>query len=106
MGFAITILVGALLLNHPAATTLNKSPGFINALFTATSAICVTGLTVVDTGTYWSMLGKTVILILIQIGGLGFMTTATMVLLLGKRLLKRKTCNTRSIKSIFYFRSS
>ena len=52
LGFAITILVGALLLNHPAATTLNKSPGFINALFTATSAICVTGLTVVDTGTY------------------------------------------------------
>jgi len=91
LGFAITILVGALLLNHPAATTLNKSPGFINALFTATSAICVTGLTVVDTGTYWSMLGKTVILILIQIGGLGFMTTATMVfLLLGKKITLRE----------------
>lgn len=91
LGFAAIILVGALMLNQPAATTSNKSPGFINALFTATSAICVTGLTVVDTGTYWSPLGKTVILVLIQIGGLGFMTMATMVfLLLGKKITLRE----------------
>ncbi len=91
LGFAVIILVGALMLNQPTATTSNKSPGFINALFTATSAICVTGLTVVDTGTYWSPLGKTIILVLIQIGGLGFMTMATMVfLLLGKKITLRE----------------
>ncbi len=73
-GFAIIILVGALLLNLPIATHSGESIGFLDALFTATSAACVTGLVVVNTLQYWSPFGKLVILILIQIGGLGVMT--------------------------------
>ena len=72
LGFASIILIGAILLNLPIASQTGESVGFINAIFTATSAVCVTGLVVVDTGTYWTMFGKTVILLLIQIGGLGF----------------------------------
>ena len=59
----------------------------ITSLFTATSAICVTGLVVVDTGTYWSEFGKVIIVILIQIGGLGFMTmTSLIALIIGKKI--------------------
>ncbi|SDK75037.1 TrkH family potassium uptake protein [Natronincola ferrireducens] len=91
MGFASVIMIGAILLNTPIASEVGERVGFINALFTATSAVCVTGLAVVDTGTYWSTFGKTVILILIQIGGLGFMTMATMVfVLLGKKISLRE----------------
>jgi len=91
LGFAGIIFIGTLILNLPIATVSRQSPGFINALFTATSAVCVTGLVVVDTGTYWSTLGQVVILILIQVGGLGIMTMATMVfLLLGKRITLRE----------------
>jgi trk system potassium uptake protein len=62
-------------------------PDFIDALFTATSATCVTGLVVVDTGTYFSVFGQVVIMILIQIGGLGFMTMATLfAIVLRKRI--------------------
>ncbi len=77
LGFASVILIGAIMLNLPIATQSGESVGFINAIFTATSAVCVTGLVVVDTGTYWTVFGKSVILLLIQIGGLGFMTMAT-----------------------------
>ncbi|ABR47813.1 potassium uptake protein, TrkH family [Alkaliphilus metalliredigens QYMF] len=87
MGFASVIMIGALLLNLPIAAQDGRSIGFLNALFTSTSAVCVTGLVVVDTGTYWTIFGKTIILILIQIGGLGFMTMATMfAILLGKKI--------------------
>lgn len=87
MGFALVILIGTMLLNLPIASQNGKSIGFIDALFTSASAVCVTGLVVVDTGTYWTVFGKTVILILIQIGGLGFMTLATMfAVLLGKKI--------------------
>lgn len=87
MGFGAVILIGALLLNLPIANVTGRSIGFIDALFTATSAVCVTGLAVVDTGTYWTIFGKTIILILIQVGGLGFMTMATMIaLILGKKI--------------------
>ncbi|KDR95533.1 trk system potassium uptake protein TrkH [Peptoclostridium litorale DSM 5388] len=91
VGFAVTILIGALLLNLPAASKDGQSVGFINALFTSTSAVCVTGLVVVDTGTYWTDFGKIVILCLIQIGGVGFMSMATMFsMLIGKRISLRE----------------
>ena len=86
-GFATVIFIGTMLLMMPAASLDNQSVGFVNALFTATSAVCVTGLVVVDTGTHWSLFGKTVILFLIQIGGIGFMSMATLfAVLLGKRI--------------------
>lgn len=77
-GFAGIIFLGTILLNLPIATLSRQSAGLVDALFTATSAVCVTGLVVVDTGTYWSVFGQTVILILIQVGGLGFMSMATL----------------------------
>ncbi len=91
VGFAVTIFIGALLLNMPIASKDGQSVGFINALFTSTSAVCVTGLVVVDTGTYWTDFGKIVILCLIQIGGVGFMSMATMFsMLIGKRISLRE----------------
>ena len=70
----------------PWATT-GEQVGLVDALFTATSAVCVTGLVVVDTGTQFTFFGQAVILLLIQLGGLGFMTVATMVaVILGKRI--------------------
>jgi len=72
MSFAVIILAGTFLLMLPTATT--KGISLVNALFTSTSAVCVTGLTVVDTGTDFTMIGKVIILFLIQIGGLGIMT--------------------------------
>lgn len=87
MSFAIIILVGATLLNMPIASNNGQRVGFINALFTATSATCVTGLVVVDTGTYWTTFGKVVIISLIQIGGLGIMTFSTLLaLLIGRKI--------------------
>lgn len=77
LGFGIMILLGALLLNLGVMTNSGESVGFINALFTAGSATCVTGLVVVNTAEHWSIWGKLVILTLIQIGGLGIMTLAT-----------------------------
>ena len=62
IGFAIVILIGAILLNLPIATQNGESIGFLDALFTSTSAVCVTGLIVVDTATYWSVFGQLVII--------------------------------------------
>ena len=73
-GFAGVILVGTLLLLLPFATNSGKSASFWDAMFTSTSAVCVTGLIVQDTATYWSWFGQSVILLLIQIGGIGFLT--------------------------------
>jgi trk system potassium uptake protein TrkH len=87
LSFAGVILIGALILMLPISSQSREVTPFINAIFTATSAVCVTGLVVVDTGTYWSVFGKTVIIILIQIGGLGFMTmTTTIAIILGKKI--------------------
>lgn len=87
LGFAALIFIGATLLNLPMASASGKSIGFIDGLFTSASAVCVTGLVVVNTAAHWSIFGKVVILILIQIGGLGFMTMATLVsLLIGKKI--------------------
>ena len=87
IGFGSLIFIGSILLNLPIATKNGESIGYINALFTSASAVCVTGLVVVNTAGYWSLFGKVVIILLIQMGGLGFMTMATIVaLILGKRI--------------------
>ena len=79
LGFLSVILTGSLLLMLPFATRSGEWAAFSDALFTATSAVCVTGLVVQDTAMYWSIFGKTVILILIQIGGMGIVTVAVSV---------------------------
>ena len=87
LGFLVLISVGTLLLLLPLATTSGEWNNFLVALFTSTSAVCVTGLVVVDTGTYFSTFGEAVIVMLIQLGGLGYMTANTfLLLLLGRRL--------------------
>jgi len=86
-GFAGVIVLGMILLMVPAASKSGQFTSPVNALFTSASAVCVTGLAVVDTGAYWSGFGQGVILVLIQLGGLGFMTSATLLLLLlGRRI--------------------
>jgi trk system potassium uptake protein len=106
-GFAVIIFIGAMLLMLPVATNDGKGLSFLDALFTATSATCVTGLVVVDTGTTFTLFGQLVILALIQVGGLGFMTFATMfAFLLGKRislqerLLLREAMNNLTLEGI------
>lgn len=85
--FAAVIATGTLLLMVPAATTAGDGAPLLTALFTSTSAVCVTGLVVVDTATYWSPFGQTLIIVLIQVGGLGVMTlTGITLMLLGRRL--------------------
>jgi trk system potassium uptake protein TrkH len=87
LGFALVIIVGAALLTLPIASRDGHSLRFIDALFTATSAVCVTGLVVVDTGTYFTRFGQFVIISLIQIGGLGIMTLSTLLaMVLGKKI--------------------
>lgn len=87
LGFAGVILAGALLLMLPISTNSGVVTPFNEAAFTATSAVCVTGLVVQDTATYWSGFGQVVILILIQIGGLGVVTvTASFALLSGRNI--------------------
>lgn len=86
-GFLIVIVVGSLLLTLPVSNRDGMVTPYMTALFTATSAVCVTGLVVVDTKSYWSPFGQAVILLLIQVGGLGFMTSSTLLfLLIGRRL--------------------
>ena len=85
IGFASVILIGAILLSLPIATKTGESISFVDALFTSTSAVCVTGLVVVDTATYWNLFGQIIIIILIQVGGLGFMTITTLFALITKK---------------------
>ena len=87
LGCVALILVGAGLLLLPISSRSGRSAGFSTALFTSTSAACVTGLVVRDTATSWSGFGQAVILLLIQIGGLGVITAAAFIALLtGRRL--------------------
>ena len=93
-GFAGVILVGTLLLLLPFATNSGEGAAFWDALFTSTSAVCVTGLIVQDTATYWSGFGQAVILLLIQIGGMGVITVAAAITMAsGKKisLMQRST---------------
>lgn len=82
IAFAVIILIGTVLLSLPAASRTGESHGIMDALFAATSATCVTGLVPGDTFTMWSDFGQTVILIMIELGGLGFMSMASLVILL------------------------
>ncbi|MEV0196314.1 potassium transporter TrkG [Nonomuraea sp. NPDC050691] len=82
VGFAAVVLIGTALLALPIATESGEAAGLLTALFTSTSAVCVTGLVVVDTGTHWSAFGEGVIAGLIQVGGLGIMTLATLFTIL------------------------
>ena len=94
LGFAGVILLGSFLLMLPFSSVDRTLTPFHEALFTATSAVCVTGLVVKDTGSYWSLAGQTIILALIQIGGLGVVTVAASVSILsGKKisLMQRST---------------
>ncbi|MCR8979608.1 TrkH family potassium uptake protein [Brevibacillus laterosporus] len=107
LGFAIIIAIGTILLTLPIATNDGQGLSWINAFFTSTSATCVTGLVVTDTGTTFTMFGQLVILALIQVGGLGFMTLATFfALLMGKkislkqRLLLQESLNQISIEGV------
>ncbi|MGJ3250917.1 MAG: TrkH family potassium uptake protein [Elainellaceae cyanobacterium] len=99
LGFLTVIAFGTLLLMLPISTAEGVWNDPITALFTATSAVCVTGLIVVDTGTYHSLFGEVVILLLIQVGGLGYMTATTFLLiLLGRRFgLREKIAIQKSL---------
>ena len=91
LGFLVIVLLGACLLTLPAAATDGESIGFFKALFTATSAVCVTGLTVVETGLVFSLFGQIVIILLIQIGGLGFVSIITILsVALGRNITLRE----------------
>lgn len=99
-GFALIILLGSILLALPCATQSGQSIGWFDGLFTSTSAVCVTGLVVRDTGTTFNLFGQIVLLCLIEVGGLGFMTFATMVfriigrqISLKERMLIRESLN-------------
>ena len=99
LGFAAAILLGCLLLMLPFATVDGQGAPFSDALFTATSAVCVTGLVVHDTATYWSVFGKLVLITLIQIGGMGVITIAVALYSIsGKRVsLKQRSTMVESI---------
>lgn len=101
LGFAGVILLGALLLMLPISTTGGNVTPFNETLFTATSAVCVTGLVVQDTGSYWSTFGQAVILALIQIGGLGVVTVAASFALLSAAATSDSSCASDSLESSF-----
>ena len=107
LGFATIIFLGALLLTLPIASKSGHPLRFLDALFTATSAVCVTGLVVVDTGTHFSGFGQFVIIGLIQIGGLGIMTMSTLIALflrkkigLKERILIQESFNQFSLAGL------
>ncbi|MEG0667573.1 MAG: TrkH family potassium uptake protein [Clostridium sp.] len=87
IGFVILIFTGGTILSLPISSANGEYTPFLDALFTATSASCVTGLVTLDTGTHWNLFGQVVIMMLIEIGGLGFMSFATFIsVLLGRRI--------------------
>ncbi|MBU8713026.1 MULTISPECIES: TrkH family potassium uptake protein [Brevibacillus] len=107
LGFALIILLGTFLLTLPSATVNGQGLPWLDSLFTATSATCVTGLVVVDTGTTFTTFGQMVILSLIQIGGLGFMTVATFFSLimrkkisLRERLILQESLNQMTMEGV------
>jgi trk system potassium uptake protein TrkH len=106
-GFALIILIGSFLLTLPFSSHDGLTTPFIDALFTATSATCVTGLVTLDTGSYWSVTGQIIIICLIQVGGLGFMTMSTLFAIalrkkisLKERLILQEAMNQSSIEGI------
>lgn len=110
IGFGLLILIGAVLLSMPFSSASGIRTNFLTAIFTATSAVCVTGLVVVDTANHWSPLGQGIILFLIQIGGLGFMTMTTLIFLLAgkritikERLIIRDSLSSNTLEGIVRF---
>jgi len=107
LGFAAVIFVGSVLLTLPAAVAGARDNSYVDALFTATSAVCVTGLVVVDTGTFYSRFGQVIILLLIQVGGLGIVTVASIYAFLlrkriglRERLVMKEALNVESLGGI------
>ena len=90
LGFFVTVLLGAFLLVLPISSASGEWTSFIDALFTSTTSVCVTGLVVVPTATYWSIFGQSVILLLIQIGGLGIIAITSAFLLMLNRKINLK----------------
>lgn len=101
LGFLFTIVIGGLILMLPFASSNGSVTSFIDAMFTATSATCVTGLIVQDTATYWSGFGQAVILFLIQIGGMGVITIAiTLTMMSGRKIsLRQRTLMQEAISA-------
>ena len=101
LGFAAVILLGSFLLMLPISTQDGQGSTFTDALFTATSAVCVTGLVVQDTATYWTTFGQVVVISLIQIGGMGVVTVAVAVALVsGKKIsLKQRSTMQEAISA-------
>jgi len=85
ISFLAAIILGALILMLPICSAELKQTPFVDALFTSATSICVTGLTVVDTGTYWSPFGQFIILVLIQIGGLGIITIISVIMVIAQK---------------------
>ena len=107
LSFLLIIFVGTIFLMLPVSSQSGKFTDPITALFTATSATCVTGLVVVDTGTYWSLFGQIVILLLIQLGGISYMTLLSFLALLlrrqvvlHERIILQETLNSWSIRGV------
>lgn len=107
LGFLIAIFIGAILLSLSISSSSGEATNFLDSLFTSTSAVCVTGLVILDTSSHWSTFGQTVIMTLIEIGGLGFMSFAVLIsLILGKkitlreRLVMQEAMNTYSIQGL------
>lgn len=107
LGFAIVILLGGVILSLPISSKSGRYTSLVDSIFTATSAVCVTGLVTLDTGTYWNVFGQCVIMVLIEIGGLGFMSITTFIaMLLGKkitlrdRLIMQEAMNTFDIQGL------
>ncbi|SEP16142.1 TrkH family potassium uptake protein [Paenibacillus sp. OV219] len=106
-GFALIILLGGFLLALPFSSIEGSTTPFIDAVFTATSATCVTGLVTVDSGSHWSLAGQIIIICLIQVGGLGFMTMSTLIAILlrkrislKERLILQEALNQTNIEGI------
>ncbi|MEG2503161.1 MAG: potassium transporter TrkG, partial [Carnobacterium sp.] len=85
LGFLSTIFIGGILLSLPFASQSNQATNLLDAFFTATSAVCVTGLTTLNTAVHWSLAGKLIIMLLIEIGGLGFMSFTIIILLASRK---------------------
>lgn len=102
LGFVSIILIGAVILSLPISSKNGNCTNFLDSLFTATSSVCVTGLVTLDTGTYWSTFGQCIILMLIEIGGLGFMSLTTFIyILIGKKITFRERMIVQEAINVF-----
>ncbi|MDD7183472.1 MAG: potassium transporter TrkG [Peptostreptococcus porci] len=107
LGFAGVILAGTLILMLPISSNSGEVTNFFDCLFTATSSVCVTGLVVLDTSLHWSVFGKAVIILLIQIGGMGFMSIGALIsfifgtkINIRKRMLLQESLNQNQLSGV------